>query len=69
MRGVDYGMNQAADAENDKAGPNKKDPAAFGLIAAYLYAAGPECPCSNQEAYYTNKNFLAVMIFKQEFFR
>jgi len=66
---MDYGVDQTADPKNDKAGADKKDPAALDLVAAYLYAAGSECPGSNQQANYANKNFLAVMVFKQEFFR
>jgi hypothetical protein len=65
--GMDYGMDQAAASQDDKAGTHKKDPAALDLIAGYLKAAGPECPDSDQQAYYGDKNFLAVMISQEEF--
>jgi len=68
MRGMDNGMDKAAASKDYKTGTDKKYPAAFGLAAGYLNAAGPECPGRNQQAYNANKNFLTVMIFKQEFF-
>ena len=66
--GMDYGMDQTAASQDDKAGADKKDPAALDLVAGYPKGAGPECPGSYKQAYYADKNFLAIMVPEQELF-
>jgi hypothetical protein len=62
-------MDQAAAAKDKETRTNKKDPAAFGLVAAHLKATCPECPNRNQQTYESNENLLANMIIEQELFR
>jgi hypothetical protein len=62
-------MDQTAAAKNEKTRTNKKDPAAFNMVAGDIETAGPECPDSNKQTYKSYENFLANMIIKQKFSR
>jgi hypothetical protein len=66
---MDYGMDQAAAAKDEEACTDKKDPAAFNLVAANTKTTGPECPDSNQQTYKSNENLLTNMVIQQKLFR
>jgi hypothetical protein len=63
---MDYGMDQAAAAEDKETCSDEKYPAAFNLVAANTKTTGSECPDSNQQTYKSNDNFLADMVIQQE---
>ena len=65
---MDYGMDYTAAAEDDKAGTDKEDPAAFLLVRRDFKAAGSECPDGDQQAYGADKKLLDVVILKEKFF-
>ena len=62
-------MDQATAAKDQEARTDKKDPAAFSLVAANTNTTGSECPDSNQQTYKSDQNLLANMVIQQEFFR
>ncbi len=67
--GMNEGMDQAVAAKDQEARTDKKDPAAFSLVAANTKTTGPECPDSNQQTYKSDENLLANMVLQEKLFR
>ena len=66
MNDVDYCMDQAADAKDDKTSSHQKNSAALNIVASNSYAAGPERPICNQKTYKPDQDFFNTMVVEQE---